>query len=133
MASQYLNNALEQRASMLRVWPGVRLSQAIALAGRLILPAAFVFLACFDAGFLDRTPNFCIYRSLFGVRCLGCGMTHAFCAVLHGDLVSAFSYNPLVIVAFPFFSVIAVRHLYSLCRDLWQLWAAQVLEWRAAG
>ena len=95
-----------------------RFSRRAALLVQLVLPVAFVVLAIVHVGFLDRTPNFCIYRSLFGVRCLGCGMTHAFCAVLHGDFAAAFAYNPLVIVAFPFFSALAVQHLRSFFRDL---------------
>jgi hypothetical protein len=84
-----------------------------ALLGRLILPAVFVGLAIIPVGFLDRLPNICVYKGLFGVRCLGCGMTHAFCSVLHGHLAAAFGYNHLVTVAFPFFAVVAIRNLTS--------------------
>jgi hypothetical protein len=90
------------------------------LLGRLILPAAFLALALVPVAFLDRLPAVCLYQRLFGVRCLGCGMTHAFCAVLHGHLAAAFRYNRLVVSAFPFFAVVAARHLgtaAAVCRD----------------
>jgi hypothetical protein len=63
-------------------------------------------------------PVTCVYQGLFGVRCLGCGMTHAFCSVLHGHLAAAFQYNHLVPVAFPFFAVVAVRNLGSVAAGL---------------
>jgi hypothetical protein len=85
---------------------------------RLILPAAFLTLAVVPVEFLDRLPVICVYQSLFGVRCFGCGMTHAFCAVLHGHLAMALRYNPLVPVAFPVFVVLAARNLSSVADRL---------------
>ena len=93
---------------------------ALALAShlsRLVLPAGFIVLALINVQFLHRLPDVCIYRLVFGVRCPGCGMTHAFCSVLHGHFVQAFSFNPLVVVAFPFFVTMAVRNLSAFLRD----------------
>lgn len=36
----------------------------------------------------------CPFRALTGLRCPGCGMTHAFCAIAHGHLWRAIQYNP---------------------------------------
>ncbi|OLE52554.1 MAG: hypothetical protein AUG51_17390 [Acidobacteria bacterium 13_1_20CM_3_53_8] len=36
----------------------------------------------------------CPFRALTGLRCPGCGMTHAFCAIAHGHLWRAIEYNP---------------------------------------
>jgi hypothetical protein len=91
-----------------------RVSQVAILLGKLALPAAFVTLAMVNVGFLDRMPELCVFRTLFGVCCPGCGMTHAFCSVLHGQFALAFAYNPLVIIAFPFFANMAVRNLRAL-------------------
>src|ERR1700730_3597558 len=82
-----------------RVWD--RLQWIAGLLGNLFFPATFVALALMRTESLDKMPVVCVYRILFGVRCPGCGMTHAFCAVLHGHFASAFVYNPLVIIAFP--------------------------------
>ena len=92
-----------------------------ALLCQLILPTAFVVLAVIPVDFLDSLPNVCIYKGLFGVRCLGCGMTHAFCSVLHGHIAAAFQYNHLVTVAFPFFAVAATRNLASAASMLREL------------
>lgn len=50
-------------------------------------------------------PTFilCVFRAATGYPCPGCGMTHAFCAIGHGEWQRAISYNPfspLVFVAF---------------------------------
>jgi hypothetical protein len=87
------------------------------LLTRLIFPAAFVVLALVPIEFLDRMPTMCVYRALFGIRCPGCGMTHAFCSVLHGHPVAAFGYNHLVVVAFPFFVILAIRDLATAIHD----------------
>ena len=84
---------------------------------KLILPAAFVVLAMVNVDFLDRMPNMCVYQTLFHVRCLGCGMTHAFCSVLHGQFAAALTYNPLVIIAFPIFGTLAIRQFGSFLRN----------------
>jgi hypothetical protein len=86
------------------------------LAVKLILPAVFLALAILPVESLDRLPALCVYRTLFGIRCPGCGMTHAFCAVLHGDFAAALAYNPLVVVAFPFFAFVAARQFAAVLR-----------------
>jgi hypothetical protein len=89
-----------------------------ALLLRLVLPAAFLVLAIVPVEFLDGLPVMCVYQRLFGIQCLGCGMTHAFCSVLHGHLAAAFRYNHLVPIAFPFFVVLAARNLGSAAAGL---------------
>jgi len=36
----------------------------------------------------------CPFRATTGLPCPGCGLTHAFCAIGHGDFVQAWAYNP---------------------------------------
>lgn len=90
----------------------------VVLWGKLILPAAFIVLAVINVGVLDRMPQVCVWRTLFHTRCLGCGMTHAFVSVLHGQFTQAFDYNPLVIVAFPYFATLAIRYLWSFVHEV---------------
>lgn len=40
----------------------------------------------------------CIFHSLTGYLCIGCGITRAMHALAHGDLLHAFSMNPLVVM-----------------------------------
>jgi hypothetical protein len=81
-----------------------------------ILFAGLALLTILPVEALDRAPGLCVYQGLVGVRCLGCGMTHAFACVLHGRLASAWAHNPLVIVAFPLVASIAVRDAAVLVR-----------------
>ena len=90
----------------------------VRFTANLIIPVVFAALALIPVDLLDRFPSFCIYRNLFGIRCPGCGMTHAFCAVLHGEFRAAWSYNPLVVVAFPFFAGCAIRNIAAVTHVL---------------
>jgi len=63
-----------------------------------ILVAAF----CLRAGeatvvvpFLNRPlPEICMLRRMTGLSCPGCGLTRCFISLAHGDLASAWSFNP---------------------------------------
>ena len=52
----------------------------------------------------------CVFRKLTGLYCPGCGLTRMCSAIIEGDLIAAFRYNPLCFVLFPFFVFLAVRY-----------------------
>ena len=39
-------------------------------------------------------PELCMSRRIFGIDCPGCGLTRCFVSLAHGDLRSAWRYNP---------------------------------------
>src|SRR5262245_17142778 len=39
-------------------------------------------------------PELCMMRRMVGIDCPGCGLTRCFISLAHGDLASAWSYNP---------------------------------------
>jgi len=43
----------------------------------------------------------CLWRLLFDMRCLGCGLTHAFLALIHFNFTEAFAENPLIFIVLP--------------------------------
>lgn len=45
-------------------------------------------------------PELCMSRRLMGVDCPGCGMTRSFISLAHGDVQSAWSYNPAGVLLF---------------------------------
>lgn len=53
------------------------------------------------AQWIERHPPPCLFTTVTGVRCPGCGMTRAVSCALHGRLRDAVRYNPLVVVVLP--------------------------------
>ena len=53
-------------------------------------------------------PILCPLYATTGIYCATCGATRATHALLHGDLVSAFDFNPLYIALLPLFAYLAV-------------------------
>lgn len=45
-------------------------------------------------------PELCFARRWFGLDCPGCGMTRSFIAIMHGDLVRAWQFNPAGLIVF---------------------------------
>ncbi len=54
----------------------------------------------------------CIFRLLLGIKCPGCGMTHAAVAMTHLDIAGAFSYNKLSVTVVPLLIVILLIQEY---------------------
>lgn len=63
----------------------------------LVMAMAAVFLRQAGPG---RMPG-CLFRKLTDLECPGCGMTRATHALLHGNFVEAFQFNPVGIILFP--------------------------------
>ncbi len=49
------------------------------------------------AGRLGLLPGFCLFRSLTGIYCPGCGATRAFHMLLRLDIKTSLIYNPVVL------------------------------------
>ncbi len=74
----------------------------------LVVAAWFYYPYAFDG--LDL----CLWRNLFGVDCISCGLTRAVCSVVHGDLLRAMHYNPLVLFVLPFLFYLSLLSTYRL-------------------
>lgn len=59
----------------------------------ILLPAGA--LAALPTALLEQGPVLCLFRRLAGVECLGCGMTRAMAALLHGEWQAAAELNAL--------------------------------------
>lgn len=73
---------------------------AILGAAAVLFGAAAVLLYQLGPDGLGVGPV-CLFHRWTGFHCVGCGMTRATFAMMHGDPVSAFRYNPLGMVLFP--------------------------------
>lgn len=51
----------------------------------------------------------CVFRSITGLLCPGCGVTHMALCLLHGDVLGAFSANPMVLMLLPVLMILAFR------------------------
>ena len=56
-------------------------------------------------------PSVCLFRNLFHVECLGCGMTRALAAAAHGNFSVAIAFNAGVVVTAPALLFAAVQGL----------------------
>lgn len=75
----------------------------------LTLAVGATYLFIFEPGKTGFFPA-CPFRTLTGFTCPGCGSTRGLHRLLHGDVVAAFEFNPLMIVALPFLLFALVRY-----------------------
>jgi len=64
-----------------------------------------------------RLPVLCMYRSLLGLDCPGCGLTRSFVAIMRGDLLAAWRFNPAGLL---FFVVVASQIPWRIAQ-IWRL------------
>lgn len=82
----------------------IRLWSAASLA---VLFIPFGFLARANDGFTDGGGIPCIWRSLTGYPCPGCGLTRAFAAISNFNLLESIRFNPEALL-FTLIAVVAV-------------------------
>ncbi len=92
---------MQRRSTLITIW--------------LLLIAGAAYLFLFEPGKSGYFPS-CVFRSLTGFTCPGCGSTRAFHEILHGDFVTAFTLNPLLLLAIPFLIFLLVRHSVTVLR-----------------
>jgi hypothetical protein len=73
----------------------------------LAIGATYLFL--FEPGKTGFFPS-CPFRVLTGFTCPGCGSTRGLHRLLHGDVIGAFEFNPLMVLALPFLLYALVRY-----------------------
>ena len=80
------------------------------------LAAGGTYLFFFEPG---RTGFFpvCPFRALTGFTCPGCGSTRGLHRLLHGDVVAAFEFNPLLILSLPFLFYALMRYTNAAIRE----------------
>jgi hypothetical protein len=74
----------------------------------LTLAVAGVYLFIFEPGKSGLFP-ICPFRAFTGFACPGCGSTRGMHALMHGDVVAAFKFNPLLFLSLPFLLYALVR------------------------
>jgi len=74
-----------------------------------------IYLFVFEPGKTGFFPA-CPFRSLTGFSCPGCGSTRGLHRLLHGDVVSAFEFNPIMVLALPFLLYALLRYTVAALR-----------------
>lgn len=75
-------------------------SHKLLLAGTaLAVPVGVWLLWKFDPNAAGNPFPPCMFRAFTGYYCIGCGLTRALHALVHGDVVRAFGMNPLGLIS----------------------------------
>jgi hypothetical protein len=98
------------------------------------------YLFIFEPGKSGFFPA-CPFRTLTGFTCPGCGSTRGLHRLLHGDVVAAFEFNPLMVLSLPFLLYALVRYTaaavsgrplqrhYVNAKYIWMLFAVIMSFW----
>ena len=90
-----------------------RRSTVVAIWLLIIAGAAYLFF--FEPGKTGFFPG-CPFRFLTGFTCPGCGTTRALHQILHGHFDTAFTLNPLLLLAIPFALFALIRYSVIVMR-----------------
>src|SRR4026209_2490389 len=80
-----------------------------------LLIAGAIYFCVFEPGRSGVSPP-CMFRTLTGFTCPGCGTTRALHQILHGNFVTAFTLNPLLLLAIPFILFALLRYSVIVMR-----------------
>jgi uncharacterized protein DUF2752 len=86
--------------------------------------AASCVLFIYDPSSTPLYPR-CVFHSLTGWQCPGCGTTRALHAVLHGNVLEALRYNAMLFAFAPFLILATARPRWF--QRAWIGWAAAAL------
>ena len=67
----------------------------------LLLTVVFVTSLALPEDTASSGPTLCMVKQLTGFDCPGCGMSRAFVHLWHGDITTAITFHPLVLVVVP--------------------------------
>jgi hypothetical protein len=121
-----LNGIVNERLTALLIW--------------LSIAAGATYLFIFEPGKTGFFPA-CPFRTLTGFTCPGCGSTRGLHRLLHGDVVAALEFNPLMVLSLPFLLYALVRYTTAAVRGrplqrhyvkpkyIWMLFAVVMSFW----
>lgn len=84
-----------------------RRSTVVAIWIFLSLGALYVYF--YEPGRTGFFPP-CLFRTLTGLQCPGCGVTRALHQIVHGHFEAAFMLNPLFLISIPFLLIAFLRY-----------------------
>ena len=105
---------------------------------KVVLAVAAVLVAMCVYFYFDPSDNLfprCPFLMATGYQCPGCGSQRAIHALLHGDIVSAWHFNAMLVVFIPLIVVLIVAefrrtrapHFYRLVNSVAVIWTSAVV------
>ena len=70
-----------------------------------------VVYSAYDPSTSQLFPK-CIFKSLTGYDCPGCGSQRAIHSLLHGDIAAAFGYNAMLVCSIPYLILLIYAELF---------------------
>jgi hypothetical protein len=103
----------------------LKTNHKLAMAGMAVaVPAGVALLWTFDPNVAGNPFPPCMFYAITGHYCIGCGLTRALHALVHGDVLGALSMNPLGLIVL---GLIPVMTLWSAG---WQpRWLQPLMRW----
>jgi hypothetical protein len=65
-----------------------------------------LLLSVFPLRFILNNKTICIWKNLFDIDCIGCGITRSILLVFHFEFSKAYECNSFVFIVFPVISII---------------------------
>lgn len=109
---------------------------------RTILVLSAIVILILIYGLFDPSTHFfprCIFKSLTGLDCPGCGSQRALHALLHADIISAWRFNAMLVLSIPPLAVMAAAavmrtrrpRLYAAMNSTKAIyiWLAAIIIW----
>jgi hypothetical protein len=91
-----------------------RVRIVLVMLAAVILPVGATIVYNYPPAQYSFYPR-CIFYSMTGLHCAGCGATRCVGALLQGDLEQAFAYNPLFVISLPYL-------VFAGCGQIVQSW-----------
>ena len=95
---------------MIGTWPTTRRNTTLALAAAIPIAAGVWALRHFDPNVAGNPFPPCLFHTVTGLFCPGCGLTRAAHALVHLDFARALEMNALAIVSAPIVALLVARH-----------------------
>ena len=91
-----------------------RLSRLLVIYGSILLIGLIYGIILIPRGIVIN----CVFSSLLGISCMGCGLTRACLSIMQGDIINAIKYNiglfilnPLILYMFIDYNIKYIRNI----------------------
>ncbi len=103
------------------IWILIKISILVAIPiVIIIIPKSIVF----------NGPTICLINNIFGIDCLGCGMTRAIFLVFDGDFITAFKLNSRILFVLSILFFLWIKLIYKQISAGLYLYTIQAEEFK---